>query len=1038
MAGDSARKDLLLGTVLGKCLLGQKIGSGGMGDVYLGEHRLLQKKVAVKVLPPDFSRDEEAIGRFFLEARAAAKLDHPNLVQVYDVGEENGYYFIVMQYVDGKTLQDLIDMVQGPLDPKEAARIVREVAHGLKYAHEQGVVHRDIKPSNILLSIRGEVKITDFGLAFDGAAGSHLTQKGAIIGTPHFLSPEQADGRKASERSDLYSLGVVFYYLLTGEKPFDGETTMSILYKQVHETPTPPTKVYPKLPATLDPIINKLLAKKPTERYSGAEELIRDLTIFMQSRPAVRPPTTRRTHRPSSSSRVRVVPKQSPVVPILVVALLLLAAGAIGLAALLSGRKDPPREPDKPEVSRPKPPETDPTQELLRKAAGAEADGRLADALSLLEEAKSRKDTPEVRKSIERIQTRLSDRRDDAAWKEASDKNTLPAYDDYLLRFPNGRHLREASTARKKLSAKPSHSDESDFSPVPALLGCAHLKPYLSTYDDVIRVDYPADGPGKDEDLHRLHTSRADVADFVLRGEICVDGAPVQVVGRQPTGEIRDPDRPRPVGMILNDLSPGTWVEFEIRLEGEEATLSLDGKSRKTRVKDPAISSRFGSVGFCVHRGTRCRLRRLRWNVLRSVDPADFRPKKPQGSDHEKLRSAFGDFERELLLLRKPAPVREKLEKIRAELTTEEGRKELQALLARVESVERVVEGFLAYCRERRDQELEIRTKNASTKGTVKSVEETGVTIGTTRIPVEEVHAERMADWAKTATALQQGLFLLGEREGAAALKRAVKEGALLPEFAPYLDEMAEAALAEADRNSGVLDLLAPAADLLSPANAERLRRLQAAAAIAKFEPARRAADELIKRGKIKEGRAELLKILRDPAAGTVGADAARDLYLSMMGDPWADAFNGRDISDWTLTGVTKKEARAELGEIRVDADSAVLAPKDLRGAKGLAAEFSVEAFRESGAVGIGWNRRQALLSVDRIRVDGLAERSLDGPPAGKWMKIAVVDVAGTILVYLNGELIAHADRKGDFLTATSGLLVTRTATKIRGVRLLR
>ena len=269
-----------------------RIGRGGMADVYLARDQLLDRPVAVKVLFPEFATDPSFVERFRREAQAAANLTHPNVVGVYDWGQQGSTYFIVMEYVNGRSLADIIRS-DGALEPKRACDVASEVAAALGFAHRSGVIHRDIKPANILVSNQGVVKVADFGIAraLNAATEQGLTQAGAVMGTATYFSPEQAQGQALDPRSDLYSLGVVLYEMLTGQPPFSGDNPVSIAYKQVHDQPVPPSQRRPGLPEGLEAVTLKLLSKNLGSRYANADELRADLRRFRDTG-AVRPTTT--------------------------------------------------------------------------------------------------------------------------------------------------------------------------------------------------------------------------------------------------------------------------------------------------------------------------------------------------------------------------------------------------------------------------------------------------------------------------------------------------------------------------------------------------------------------------------------------------------------------------------------------------------------------------------------------------------------------------------------------------------------------------
>ena len=276
---DTGGGDPLEPTVFnGRYELQRRLARGGMADVYLAEDRLLNRPVAVKVLFPEYARDETFVERFRREAQAAARLTHGNIVAIHDWGEEFGTYFIVMEYVDGQSLSQLIRS-GGPLPATQAAEIAARVAAALDFAHRHGVVHRDVKPGNIMISSVGEVKVADFGIAQALTAGDrvNLTQTGAVMGTATYFSPEQAQGRVLDQRSDLYSLGCVLYEMLTGSPPFSGDTPVAIAYKHVQEPVPPMTGV----PAPLEAITAMLLRKDPDQRYANAADVETDLKRFL-------------------------------------------------------------------------------------------------------------------------------------------------------------------------------------------------------------------------------------------------------------------------------------------------------------------------------------------------------------------------------------------------------------------------------------------------------------------------------------------------------------------------------------------------------------------------------------------------------------------------------------------------------------------------------------------------------------------------------------------------------------------------------------
>src|SRR5881392_2783440 len=264
-----AVSDTLINTLFdGRYRIMRKLGTGGMANVYLAEDQELGRRVAIKILDDRHAADEQFVERFRREAKNAAGLSHPNIVSIYDRGEAEGTYYIAMEYLDGRSLKELI-LSRGPAPVSVAVDYARQILAALRFAHRNGLVHRDIKPHNVLVDAEGHVKVTDFGIARAGA--SQMTEEGSIIGTAQYLSPEQARGTTVDQTSDLYSLGIVLYEMLTGNVPFTGDSPVEIAMKHLSATPRALTDKRPDIPQALDMVVLRALAKDPAARYQNAE-----------------------------------------------------------------------------------------------------------------------------------------------------------------------------------------------------------------------------------------------------------------------------------------------------------------------------------------------------------------------------------------------------------------------------------------------------------------------------------------------------------------------------------------------------------------------------------------------------------------------------------------------------------------------------------------------------------------------------------------------------------------------------------------------
>lgn len=258
----------------------EKIGGGGMAIVYKGRDTFLNRVVTIKILRPEFTSDEDFVARFRREAQAVASLSHANIVNIHDVGREDGIHYLVMEYVRGDNLKNMIRQ-KGRLDPAEAVSIAVQVSEALDHAHQNNIVHRDVKPHNILITTEGRAKLTDFGIAME-ATSATITRTDTIMGSVHYLSPEQARGETATPRSDIYAVGILLYEMLTGKQPYSGDSPIAVALKHIQETPPAVDEINPDVPAELAAVVRRAMDKKPEQRYRSAGELARRLEAALE------------------------------------------------------------------------------------------------------------------------------------------------------------------------------------------------------------------------------------------------------------------------------------------------------------------------------------------------------------------------------------------------------------------------------------------------------------------------------------------------------------------------------------------------------------------------------------------------------------------------------------------------------------------------------------------------------------------------------------------------------------------------------------
>ena len=313
MRPHTVRSSVAVRILAGRYELNERIGEGGMAVVFRSRDRLLDRNVAIKVLRPEYTKDLMFVDSFRRESQLAASIVDPNIVNVYDVGKEGNIYYIVMELVEGEPLSEIIKR-EAPLDPRRAANITRQIASALSTAHKHQLIHRDVKPHNVLISEGDVAKISDFGIAIKAKPedADSTEKKESVMGSIHYFSPEQARGAYVDERSDIYSLGIVLYEMLTGQVPFDGETAVDVALKHMNEPMVPPSHINPDIPQDLEDIVMKATAKLQTNRYASADDMITALSLVKFSRPSDYSKGIAGAKEPAKDQTADSVPEETP------------------------------------------------------------------------------------------------------------------------------------------------------------------------------------------------------------------------------------------------------------------------------------------------------------------------------------------------------------------------------------------------------------------------------------------------------------------------------------------------------------------------------------------------------------------------------------------------------------------------------------------------------------------------------------------------------------------------------------------------------
>lgn len=1087
------QKDKLLGTTLGKVTLVRKIGRGGMGDVYLGEHTMLQRSVAVKVLPQDFTRNAELLSRFRREAVACAKLEHPNIVQVYDVGSEGEIWYIIMTYVDGQSFQDMLDEANGPIDVREATRIVCDCTRGLQIAHESGIIHRDVKPANVLLSKKGEVRITDFGLAYDQESQSLITMPGTMMGTPHFMSPEQAQGRRADERSDIYSIGIMLYYALTGQRPFLGESHMAIMYKHINEQPTPIRKLNAQVPEYLAKVVVKCLQKQPQSRYKTCTDLVRDLEAYLNGnwkkepaashaplqRAAGRVPVGKvLAGKAQSSHEVAAVGTGKPKTPasqknVFIAAMIAILAviGLLVVAMMKTKKGEADESSDTPPAttSAPPPPATSAarttaqppplpalTQEQVKRYNVLVEEGDFLLGAKQYDKAESKfKAALEIDPKGGKAKKGMED--------VASARKTSSVDPPSTTDIPPPASTSQTPPANAS-DAPPSREMEPGFEKLPKMVPCCGD---LTVHAQGVILDVE----GKDEP-HGVFSKLKTYAELAVKMDIrLLQGSDIRAVVRslEPPDSQRwkQPDKEMAV-QIAEVLRRGEWAVLELDVAADSVTCRLNGQKQTESLVG---CNAFGRVGIVFMPGVRVQLTNIRIKVGRIADPDKSVPvsngSAASGTETERLAKLVGEAERRAIRdERAYASVLAAAAALATDADSGDIKRQAGALAKLLEGATGVMAAFreglstvkgqtAVRYRDGREERITVRSvEERVIKATLASGGEGEIALGTLSPDFVLESARRK----RTLTDLEIAALLLCDGNMKGLLTRLFPDGKLKKEAIPILSDL----LADLDTaatfkflgDSDVkmfVDRVSASIDSLPKDQREHVKSLLEEASPKPAADLRADVERLIREKKSKEAQARLATMLKRYGDDPETRAAAEAAYPLLSTDGWQNAWNGKDFTEFIELDTSRVSISGGVIKVKSANDGMNLHLKAIPESSGFSAEINFKEWASGKGSGLiySWkdsqNHRFWICHKMRMSLqtkeggtflkDKRNSEYPAGPPLDRWSTMTILNVGASSLYFFDGKLVARGAATEATIAKDAGMNVTECVVDFRNLR---